>query len=86
MNAPTPRPRVARDAAERAFRTLMQGLAVTAAAAAATAMAAGLAPGIEWTREYWTALGLSVAGSGITAMVSYVARTVVPPASLRETR
>jgi hypothetical protein len=34
---------------------------------------------LEWTREYWIALGLSLAKSVLQAAVTYVARRVVPP-------
>lgn len=73
-------PPVARDASDRAFRTLMQGLGVSVAAAVVAALVVGLAPGIEWTTRYWTTLGLGVANAGIMSIVSYFARILVPPA------
>lgn len=79
MNAPlTPSP--AADASVRGLRTLAQGLAVDVLAAIAIAATAALAGGIEWTRAYWLALGLAVGKSVLTALVSYIARLVVPPA------
>jgi hypothetical protein len=74
-------PPVAADAANRAWRTLVQGLVFDLTAAVAVAAAAAIAPGIEWTRAYWLAFGLALAKSAIVAIVSYVARKLVPPAS-----
>lgn len=79
MNADSTPP-VERDAAERAFRTLLQGLAVDVLAGIGVALAAGIAGGISWTEAYWVALALAVAKSAITAIVSYFARKLVPPA------
>lgn len=83
MNAdstpPSDSPAAGRDAAERAWRTLGQGLLVDLAAGVGVALAAGIAGGIQWTQAYWLALGLAVAKSGVTAIVSYVARKLVPP-------
>lgn len=83
MNADLPRP-VERDASVRAFRTLMQGLAVDLATAIVLALTAAIAGGIEWTQAYWIALALAVGKSSITAIVSYAARTLVPPANARD--
>lgn len=74
---PTPSPE--RDATERAWRTLLQGLAVDVAAAIGVALTAGLAGGIEWTHAYWLTLALAIGKSAVTAIVSYVARKLVPP-------
>lgn len=74
-------PPVATDAANRAFRTLIQGLAFDVAAAVVVALSAAIAPGIEWTRAYWLALCLAIFKSAIVSMVSYFARKLVPPAS-----
>jgi Na+/melibiose symporter-like transporter len=80
MNAAiTPSPE--HDAQTRAFRTLIQGLAVDLAAAIATAAAVAIAGGIEWTQAYWVALALAVAKSAVTAIVSYFARKLIPPAN-----
>lgn len=73
-------PPVARDAANRAFRTLIQGLAFDVAAAIVVALSAAIAPGIEWTRAYWIALALAVGKSAVVSIVSYFARKLVPPA------
>lgn len=79
MNADTTPP-AGRDAAQRAFRTLVQGLAFDVAAALSVAAAAAIAPGISWTREYWAAFGLALGKSAIVSIVSYFARKFVPPA------
>lgn len=80
MNANSTPP-VVRDASTRAYRTLVQGLIVDVLAAVVVALSAGIATGIEWTQTYWIALALAVAKSSITAIVSYFARTMVPPAN-----
>lgn len=77
---------VERDAANRASRTLFQGLAVDVLAAVAVALTVAIAGGIEWTSAYWAALGLAAAKSAVTAIVSYVSRIVVPPATAPTTR
>lgn len=69
------------DAGVRGLRTLAQGLVVDVLAAAAFALTAAVAGGIEWTRAYWIALALVVGKSIVTALVSYVARFVIPPAT-----
>lgn len=80
MNAlPTPPP-VEADARNRALRTFVQGFGIDVAAGAVTALAIGIAGGIEWTRLYWVALGLAVGKSIVQAGVSYLARKLVPPA------
>lgn len=79
MNADST-PSVATDASERAFRTLLQGLAVDVLAGIGVALTAAIAGGIEWTQAYWLALALAVGKSAVTAIVSYFARRFVPPA------
>jgi hypothetical protein len=79
MNADSTPP-VETDASERAFRTLIQGLAFDVAAAIVVALSAAIAPGIEWTRAYWVALALAIGKSAVVSMVSYFARKLVPPA------
>lgn len=78
MNADST-PSTERDASERAFRTLLQGLAVDVLAAVGVALTAAIAGGIQWTQAYWLALSLAVAKSAVTAIVSYFARKLVPP-------
>ena len=79
MNADST-PSTDRDASERAFRTLIQGLGFDVAAAVVVALSAVIMPGIEWTRAYWLALALAVGKSAIVSIVSYFARKLVPPA------
>jgi hypothetical protein len=67
------------DARNRAVRTFAQGLWVTALGAGTTAATAAIAPGIHWTREYWTGVGLAVAGAVTMAAASYVHRLVSAP-------
>ena len=73
-------PPVAADAANRAWRTLIQGLVFDVAAAIAVAATAAIAPGIEWTRAYWLAFALALGKSAVVSIVSYFARKFVPPA------
>jgi hypothetical protein len=75
-------PPVETDARNRGWRTLMQGLGLDVAVAAATALVAGAAGGVEWTRLYWIALGLAVAKSAVQGAISYFARKFVPPATV----
>jgi len=79
MNADSTPP-TDRDASERAFRTLLQGLAVDVLAGIGVALTAAVAGGIQWTQAYWVALALAVGKSAVTAVVSYFARKLVPPA------
>lgn len=81
MNTDFTPPRVEADAQTRAFRTLIQGLTVDVVAAVCVALAAAVVGGIEWTQAYWIALALAVGKSAVTAIVSYLARKVVPPAN-----
>ena len=75
LNVP---PSVEADAKNRAWRTLLQSLGVDVAAAIVLAVTPLLAS-IEFTAPYWAAVGLLAARSAITALVSWVARKVVPP-------
>lgn len=74
-------PSVERDARIRGWRTLAQGLAVDVLVAGGVAIAAATAGGIEWTSNYWAALGIAVGKSIVVAAVSYLARRAVPPAN-----
>lgn len=71
---------VAADAKSRALRTLAQGLLLDVATAV-VAVAATWIPGVQWTRAWWTALGLLVAKTALVAAVAYAARRLVPPPS-----
>ena len=66
------------DARNRAARTFFQGLAIDIVTAAVIVMLP-LLSSVEWTPAYWAALGLAVAKSALTAVVSYVARKVAAP-------
>lgn len=70
----------ATDAKNRAWRTLVQSLAVDVGAAVILAVTPLLA-NIEWKQSYWIAVALLAARSAVTALVSWVARKVVPPAT-----
>ncbi len=70
---------VAADARNRALRTFVQGLGIDLLAAVCIVLLPAVSS-IEWTSAYWLALGASVARSLVQALVSYVARFVVPPA------
>lgn len=80
MNTAPPPNTVARDASNRALRTLVQGLMFDVVMAVVMVLSVAVAGGLEWTRAYWLALGLAVAKSAIVAVVSYAARLAVPPA------
>jgi hypothetical protein len=68
------------DARNRAYRTLVQSLGVDVAAAVLLAITPLLA-NIEWRQSYWVAVGLLAARSAVTAVVSWAARKVLPPAT-----
>jgi hypothetical protein len=71
------------DARNRAWRTLAQGLGVDVLAAVVLAVGPALAGAhFAWTRGYWLAVAGLAARSGITAVVSYIARQVLPPATV----
>ncbi len=74
-------PPAERDASQRAWRTLAQGLFLDVATGVAVAATVAISSGIEWTESYWVALGLAVAKSAVTAVVSYFARKIVPPST-----
>ena len=69
---------VQKDARERSFRSLLQGLAVDVSIAVILVLATTVSS-LEWTAAYWQVLGLTVAKSGIQAMVSYLMRFYVTP-------
>ena len=73
-------PSVHADARNRAWRTLVQGLAVDVAAAVVLAVLPSLSgAGFAWTREYWLAVAGLAGRSAIVAAVSYVARRIKAP-------
>lgn len=67
-----------RDAIERAVRTFLWNLMITALTAVGLAVATGLHD-VRWTRGYWLAFGAKMGADVLAAVVSYVARYVVPP-------
>lgn len=81
LNPPQSPAQVDADARNRGWRTLVQGLLVTAIVAACTTVAAGLSPDIEWTPTYWKVLGVQVGTAVLTAVVSWLARHFLPPAA-----
>jgi hypothetical protein len=66
------------DAKDRAWRTLIQGLLLDLSVAIVLVLAPAVSA-VEWTSEYWTALGLLVAKSAVQSLVSYLMRTLVKP-------
>jgi hypothetical protein len=69
---------VKRDARIRATRSFMWGMLIDVCIAVVLVLSTAIST-LEWTREYWVALGLSAAKSVLQAAVTYVARRVVPP-------
>lgn len=69
------------DAANRSFRTFVQGLLLDLAVAVVLVLATAFSA-IEWTQTYWIALGLTVAKTVLQTVVAYVMRLkVAPPAA-----
>jgi hypothetical protein len=69
---------VAADARNRAWRTLVQGLALDVGAAVVGVLVAEVAD-VRWTRAYWALVGGLVAKSALQAAVAFAARRLVPP-------
>jgi uncharacterized membrane protein YcjF (UPF0283 family) len=70
---------VERDARQRAWRTFWQSFLVDVGASV-VAVLLPLVSDLEWTREWWLAAGALAAKTLVMAVVSYVARRLVPPA------
>jgi len=69
-----------RDARNRAWRTLLQGVGTDILVAVALAILPALAGAdFTWSVEYWAAVGLLAAKTGILTAVAYVARLKAPP-------
>lgn len=66
------------DARMRAFRVLLWGLGFDVAGAVVVVLLASV-NSLQWTREYWVALGLSVAKSAIVSGVAYLGRLLLKP-------
>ena len=69
-----------RDARIRAIRSFMWGLFLDVSAFVITVLVTAFSS-IEWTREYWVALGLLLAKTVLQASVAYVARRMFPPSN-----
>jgi hypothetical protein len=76
---PTPLP-TKRDAINRAVRTFVAGLWLDVATAVVAALVLGLSD-VHWTKAWWVALGILLAKTAGTAVVSYVRRYLSPPPS-----
>lgn len=76
--APEDAAEVREDAKDRSFRTLRQGLLIDVAVAVILVLSTAFTT-IEWTPEYWMALGLTLARSILQAGVSYFYRLFVAP-------
>lgn len=74
----TGRGEVERDARQRAWRTFWQGFLVDVGAAVVAVLVTALVD-IQWTEEFWLAVGSLAAKTLIMSAVSYLARRVVPP-------
>lgn len=69
------------DAANRGYRTFLQGVAIDVAVAIAVALLAWLPDADLSSREAWIVLGTAVGKTVLTAVASYVMRLkVTPPA------
>lgn len=66
------------DAQNRAVRSFLWGLMIDVAVAVVLVLATAF-NAIEWTKEYWTILGLTLAKSVLQAGVSYFMRKLVKP-------
>lgn len=71
-------PETQADARTRGFRVLVWGLGTDVAAAIILVLLTTVGD-LTWTREYWAALGLSVAKSAIVSGVAYLGRLVLKP-------
>ena len=69
------------DARVRALRSFAWGLLLDVTVAVVLVLSTAFTT-IEWTRQYWVTIGLSVAKSVLQAAVAYVARRVIPPATV----
>jgi hypothetical protein len=66
------------DARTRGIRSFFWGLLIDVTVAVVLLLSTSLTD-LRWTREYWIALGLSLAKSVLQAVVAYAARKLVPP-------
>lgn len=69
---------VRKDAGERSFRSLMQGLAVDLSITIILALSTAMGT-LEWTPTYWKVLGATLAKTLLQAAISYLMRFYVTP-------
>lgn len=69
---------VRKDATDRSFRTLWQGLGIDVGVAVILVLATAFTS-IEWTPEYWIALAATLGRSVLQAIVAYFYRLFVAP-------
>jgi hypothetical protein len=79
VNQINPPAEVSADAKNRAFRTLIQSLAVDIVAALLVALTPVLSD-IQWSKGYWLLVAGLAGRSVVTALVSWLARKLIPPA------
>ena len=68
------------DAAQRAWRTLVQGAIVAGVLAVCTVLVTVLSSASGWDAVDWRALSFLLVQAAGTAVASYIARHVAPPA------
>lgn len=64
------------DARNRAWRTLVQGLAFDVAAAVVLVVFTAVSKANDWSQLEWSLIGFAVSKSAIVAALSYLMRTV----------
>lgn len=69
-----------RDARIRAVRSFMWGLFLDVSSFVVVVLVTAFT-NIEWTREYWVALGLLLAKTVLQSGVAYLARRLFPPSN-----
>lgn len=74
---PTPAPKK-EDARNRAIRTFLEGLISAVITTLVAALPVVLA-NPQWTKAFWVGVAISLGTVTLTAVVSYVARFLVPP-------
>jgi hypothetical protein len=75
-------PSAAADASNRAWRTFFQGLFFDVLATV-VAMLVVAVTDVEWTSTYWIGVASLVGKTVVVAVISYMARTIAPPAVSR---
>lgn len=72
-----------KDARIRAIRSFMWGLLLDVSAFVVTVLLTAFT-NIEWTKEYWIALGGLLAKTILQASVAYIARRLFPPSNVQK--